>query len=485
MARDFLNYHILPIESVFLSYYDTPGVEESILSNIRKSYFRFGGIRRKNETFNDVRTGDIITASYHMACGEPLRLDIRRGNSVTARSKKLKSGMYAVEFLNFDSSLKKTCVFTPEHNYLKVVYFSSDKANAELCELDFIYKNGEAVVKCSEGGKPSVAVNYFLFKPPFGFDAQMLANRAAVPLPLRLVCSENTEYYATQGDIDLMLAQAQAIRDSRSFKTKKYGFAFVPRDFSGKPEQNAARFDFEKAAQKASTAEDALSEVLSEKRHVFCREDKPVHQETKAPLGDNSDADKAIAAEEAPTSALNEKSDEDFCPTPESESPLSLSEHDNKPDCVINSSNEKYLYYGEIDENGDRTGIGRTMMKNGGLTYYGGYIADKRSGFGSYYYKSGKPCYFGNWKENKREGMGMGFRSVGGEIHAGLWHDDRPDGTGVRFDESGSIKYIADFHNGKKDGVCISFDGKGRLIITKWKNGEQLAEKKIIELNDL
>ncbi|MBD9120696.1 MAG: hypothetical protein EGQ04_01155 [Ruminococcaceae bacterium] len=84
---------------------------------------------------------------------------------------------------------------------------------------------------------------------------------------------------------------------------------------------------------------------------------------------------------------------------------------DKNADLIINSGNEKYCYYGDINDDCMRDGYGRTEMSNGKTAYEGNYKNNKRNGFGSFYYKNGGLCYTGEWKDNKRNGFGVGVRS--------------------------------------------------------------------------
>lgn len=141
---------------------------------------------------------------------------------------------------------------------------------------------------------------------------------------------------------------------------------------------------------------------------------------------------------------------------------------DNSADLIINSGGERYLYYGELNENLLRDGYGRTQMDSGKTAYEGNYKNNKRDGFGSYYYKDGGLCYTGEWKNNKRSGFGLGVRSSDGSYHAGGWSDNKPNGMGVRFDKYGHLSYVSNFKDGKEIGLCVEFREDGGISIFKW-----------------
>ncbi|MDD6645319.1 MAG: hypothetical protein PUE67_04595 [Oscillospiraceae bacterium] len=140
----------------------------------------------------------------------------------------------------------------------------------------------------------------------------------------------------------------------------------------------------------------------------------------------------------------------------------------NSADLIINSGGERYLYYGELNENSLRDGYGRTEMDNGKTAYEGNYKNNRRDGFGSYYYKDGGLCYTGEWKNNKRNGFGLGVRSSDGSYHAGGWTDNKPNGMGVRFDKYGNLSYVSNFKDGKETGLCVEFREDGGISIFKW-----------------
>ena len=156
-------------------------------------------------------------------------------------------------------------------------------------------------------------------------------------------------------------------------------------------------------------------------------------------------------------------------------------EEDKKSDAVVSTSSGDYKYYGAVDENGLRTGRGRTESPNGITAYDGDYAQGKRDGFGVFYYKNGDINYVGEWKENMRSGAGVGYRTSDGTMHIGRWDSNSPTGYGARFDKNGSFIDVADYTNGVKNGKCISLDENGNFYISIWDNGKKISEH-IIEL---
>ncbi len=153
-------------------------------------------------------------------------------------------------------------------------------------------------------------------------------------------------------------------------------------------------------------------------------------------------------------------------------------EHKDIPPCnvVIHTDSGKYTYYGSVDKNNNRIGIGRTVTPQGLTSYEGGYSEDKRSGFGVCYYKEGNINYVGNWIDGRRSGRGVGYRLSDGTMHAGKWDDNLPVGFGARFDENGEFIDIAFYSNGVRNGKSVSFDENGRVLIQKWSDGKLVSE---------
>lgn len=143
---------------------------------------------------------------------------------------------------------------------------------------------------------------------------------------------------------------------------------------------------------------------------------------------------------------------------------------------LVETQSGVYSYYGETDENGKRTGRGRTESPDGFTAYDGGYNNDKRDGFGVFYYKNGDINYVGEWSQNKRNGCGVGYRTSDGTMHIGKWADNKPEDIGARFDKSGNFIDVANYTDGVKHGKCISIDENGNFVISVWENGEKVSE---------
>jgi len=146
-----------------------------------------------------------------------------------------------------------------------------------------------------------------------------------------------------------------------------------------------------------------------------------------------------------------------------------------EPDIVIENSNTRYLYYGQLDDDNKRTGFGRTTTDDGKTAYEGYYENNKRDGIGAYYYKNGELCYYGNWKDNKRDGFGIGVSSFDKSVHIGKFNENKPYGDGVRVDNDGEIRFV---RRVLSNGFSVEFSFEGDKIIVKKYNsdGEIISE---------
>lgn len=158
---------------------------------------------------------------------------------------------------------------------------------------------------------------------------------------------------------------------------------------------------------------------------------------------------------------------------------------ENCEDALIESNGANYYYYGKVDENGDRTGRGRTLMDDGKIAYDGEYLDDMRHGKGSFFYKDGSLCYYGDWRQNMRNGFGIGVSSETGVIHTGKWTDNRPVGIGVRFDSEGNFMYLDSASDRTNGGIRVTGFTEKSILVEVWDEKTLKVHKKEISIDDL
>ena len=158
---------------------------------------------------------------------------------------------------------------------------------------------------------------------------------------------------------------------------------------------------------------------------------------------------------------------------------------ENPADVTIESRGEVYSYYGGIDENGKRSGRGRTLMSDGNIAYEGEYEDDKRKGKGSFYFKDGSLCYWGNWDNNVRCGFGVGVSSDDKAVHVGNWNNNKPAGAGARFDSDGNLIFVSSNCDDKKQGFTISDLSNESFTIRVWSEKDEAYIQREISINDI
>lgn len=158
---------------------------------------------------------------------------------------------------------------------------------------------------------------------------------------------------------------------------------------------------------------------------------------------------------------------------------------ENEPDTVIESNGASYFYYGDTDENGKRSGRGRTLMADGKTAFDGEYLDDTRNGRGAFYYKDGSLCYWGDWNNNLRNGFGLGISSESGVIHIGNWNQNKPEGIGVRFDNNGKFMYIDSACDRANGGIRITDFTDKTFTVELWDENTFKFVKKVISVEDL
>ena len=214
-------------------------------------------------------------------------------------------------------------------------------------------------------------------------------------------------------------------------------------------------------------------EVADEETDVLAQTDESVEEK----VTENHDDEVIEQAEKFEKSDETEsKDDNNLQNTVVDEGDVITAEEERKSDAVVSTTSGNYEYFGAVDENGLRTGRGRTVSPSGITAYDGEYAQGKRDGFGVFYYKNGDINYVGDWKENQRSGAGVGYRTSDGTMHIGKWENNSPTNYGARFNKDGTFIDFADYANGVKNGKCISLDENGNFYISIWENGKKISE---------
>ncbi len=196
-----------------------------------------------------------------------------------------------------------------------------------------------------------------------------------------------------------------------------------------------------------------------------------------------------VMATDQSFSDIDDSSDQEVFDVPKTENPEDTPKDDPtdkavKPDKQIMADGAVYSYFGELDDNDNRSGYGRTVTDLGRTAYEGEYRSDKRSGKGAYFYMDGTLCYSGDWSENVRHGVGVGISAKDGSMHIGKWVNNKPEGNGVRVAADGNVKFVC---KELSDGTTalMNYLDNDTVVITKYdKSGARISEKIISLTNE-
>lgn len=466
-----------------ISKLDDLDLEGDILSAVRKSYFNdFDKIRDKI-TYNS--EGEYHLYDYCIEKDKPLKWTVSMSDGTVLQDvNEADGGRYHICFYK-DSKLIKRLLFSRLHTLLRVEY--TDESGAICASLEprklrdglcLLYKDKEL---------PRALV----LKDAPGIADEKVAER------VRAEFTDYTAVASTNEGIVLYLSEDQ-LNSYNSFVSQ------VEKEINEAPEQtfiygNSPLLD--KINAKDFNVKRNLSSSLdiTQAREFGKPAAQKVTEEPKAEENEEID-DKSIEAvvraiaqvqintepvEEAKTEETDINEPETAVAEPAIETDT-VEEPENdiiKPDKLVMADGAMYKYYGELDDNGNRSGYGRTLTDLGKTAYEGSYENDKRSGKGSYYYKDGSLCYSGDWLENARHGVGVGISARDGSMHIGHWKNNVPEGNGVRVSADGVVKFVCkELPDGKT--VLTNYTDDDTLVISIYdKDGNKTGEKTVSLIN--
>lgn len=496
-------------------------VQDDVLAKVRRNFFEHGK-RQSDKIVQNI--GEIsIKYTYNLERKKPMKWVVQKDKKTVEKSVVSSVNSYEIRTYNNDGVEICSYEFTNDHIFKKatfalegetVLLMSGKEDGAPV--LYYRSNSGNHTLNLLEINEDSTVLQRLSVSNPF-ITATAFTNRGLV-------------YFGTEEEISNVLSELERIKQDiikenspRIYNTQEEregGFNFKDNDFNLKKNMNES-FDIDKTEYFSEEIDDSLEEELAEetensfeelnipdeyaddleKIDTFAetdnsdnrKEPEQTNQEKEEENNSNKEikTENEIAENTADTSnndayseeilrkviseilaqedeKANVAGDSQTVKEVENLEQQHLNQSNDSADLIINSGGERYLYYGELNENSLRDGYGRTEMDNGKTAYEGNYKNNKRDGFGSYYYKDGGLCYTGEWKNNKRNGFGLGVRSSDGSYHAGGWTDNKPNGMGVRFDKYGNLSYVSNFKDGKETGLCVEFREDGGISIFKW-----------------
>lgn len=490
---------------------DSCDLYSDVLTSVRKDFFLSSEKQKSKITQNS--DADTLFYEFSLEKDRAMKWLVSDDTTIISDCKNLDDGKYGINYYDY-SGLCKSMTFSKFHTLLKVEYYNMRMSDMPYCTIEpRKSNNGLCLLMTNKNGFNSTV----LFAMPDVDDEYVLdkVNEEFTDYSAVASTNEGVVKFLSEDQLELFeefldKAYAMKITESTPQSFIDDGDAVLaqkldPKDFNIK--RNLSQVVDITQAQEFSFADDEqLKEILSEavQENTSALEEpetEPIVQtEQFSKIDENMtpeiDIDATIAAflneEQYPVVYVNKQvsepveevefetaqsqlsQDTDFV-TDENTVEVFEPAQDTEPDKVIEVNNSTYHYCGDLDEDGNRSGFGRTTDDNGRTAYEGEYLNNKRDGLGAYYYKDGKLCYYGNWKNNKREGFGVGVSSFDNSVHVGKFRDNKPVGDGVRVSDDGQVQFIKKtLSNGTT--VMLKFEND-KIIVSKYNsNGDKISE---------
>ncbi|GHU83250.1 hypothetical protein AGMMS50284_6470 [Clostridia bacterium] len=138
---------------------------------------------------------------------------------------------------------------------------------------------------------------------------------------------------------------------------------------------------------------------------------------------------------------------------------------------VALDNHENGLYFGELDEENNRSGYGRTQTDYCQTIYEGEYSDDKKSGFGSGYNKIGRVSYVGNWSNDIPNGFGIIISQSDGIVTLGSFEDGEQISEIAKYDKNGTL-IVDESAIEQEESNIITDTATGTTFVAKMENGK-------------
>lgn len=487
----------LIIYSALISDFEKLDFKNDALAGVRANYFNSDKMPQsdKSEISLEEKTYNI---SYRMCEDEPLSWKITRNNRPFQSVKKATGGVYSVIFYRENGIIYKRSFFDKEHNWLRTEYYDSNYENVKTAVLAPKRISGITALQLERiniDGEHNYSVLYPSEKVPVKRCTGLIYSNVGMlwydemfrpeDLPVENLPVNDCENSGFKFNNSDEMLKSSDFSDYLSLADADYLEESICNN--DEVESTLSEKSVKKEDEQSYSAYDKIANILSEAHKTNKDLFGEIINQTSSDLFEQEEkTDKAEKADDSVEEVISEDEIEEdiesdseniegnFVPDESQE------EYDSKeaPDCnvIIHTKSGRYAYFGEVDENNNRTGRGRTVTPQGLTSYDGEYLDDQRNGFGVCYYKEGNINYVGNWVNGKREGSGVGYRLSDGTMHAGRWSDNSPDGCGARFNCDGDFIDVCFYKDGKRNGKSVSFDENGRVVIKNWKDGELVSE---------
>jgi antitoxin component YwqK of YwqJK toxin-antitoxin module len=485
LTRDMIFY------SVCVSDFEKLDFKNDALAGVRANYFNSNHRPQADDT--DILLDDVsYKLSYKMSKNQPLSWKVTKNLRPYQSVKRETGGIYCVRYYTENATVYKKQFFDSSHLWIRTEYFDKSIEGERLCTVSpkkiddviviekITFSNNRKVGsetlfpsdKNSDGNSAALVYSNngmiwydSSFVPKYSVKEESKENTVSEPKPSRfeLEADKFLPDYSPENPIDL--SSLEYLEDT--FK---------------EPQPQITAYDrIEKILEEAhKTNKNLFGQIIENTCVEIADEETELLDDseeiTEENMAESKAESKAEISEKTQQASDTEEHTEESETTQEVREDIVKAEEEKKSDAVVSTTSGNYKYFGAVDENGLRTGRGRTVSPSGITAYDGEYAQGKRDGFGVFYYKNGDINYVGEWAQNRRSGAGVGYRTSDGTMHIGKWDSNTPCGYGARFNKDGTFLDVADYTNGKKNGKCISLDENGNFYISIWENGKKISE---------
>lgn len=481
LTRDMIFY------SVCVSDFEKLDFKNDALAGVRANYFNSNHRPQADDT--DILLDDVsYKLSYKMSKNQPLSWKVTKNLRPYQSVKRETGGIYCVRYYTENATVYKKQFFDSSHLWIRTEYFDKSIEGERLCTVSpkkiddviviekITFSNNRKVGsetlfpadKNSDGNSAALVYSNngmiwydSSFVPKYSVKEESKENTVSEPQPSRfeLEADKFLPDYSPENPIDL--SSLEYLEDT--FK---------------EPQPQITAYDrIEKILEEAhKTNKNLFGQIIENTCVEIADEETELLDDSEELTEENMAESKAEISEKTQQASDTEEHTEESETTQEVREDIVKAEEEKKSDAVVSTTSGNYKYFGAVDENGLRTGRGRTVSPSGITAYDGEYAQGKRDGFGVFYYKNGDINYVGEWAQNRRSGAGVGYRTSDGTMHIGKWDSNTPYGYGARFNKDGTFLDVADYTNGKKNGKCISLDENGNFYISIWENGKKISE---------
>lgn len=481
LTRDMIFY------SVCVSDFEKLDFKNDALAGVRANYFNSNHRPQADDT--DILLDDVsYKLSYKMSKNQPLSWKVTKNLRPYQSVKRETGGIYCVRYYTENATVYKKQFFDSSHLWIRTEYFDKSIEGERLCTVSpkkiddviviekITFSNNRKVGsetlfpsdKNSDGNSAALVYSNngmiwydSSFVPKYSVKEESKENTVSEPKPSRfeLEADKFLPDYSPENPIDL--SSLEYLEDT--FK---------------EPQPQITAYDrIEKILEEAhKTNKNLFGQIIENTCVEIADEETELLDDSEKLTEENMPESKAEISEKTQQASDTEEHTEESETTQEVREDIVKAEEEKKSDAVVSTTSGNYKYFGAVDENGLRTGRGRTVSPSGITAYDGEYAQGKRDGFGVFYYKNGDINYVGEWAQNRRSGAGVGYRTSDGTMHIGKWDSNTPCGYGARFNKDGTFLDVADYTNGKKNGKCISLDENGNFYISIWENGKKISE---------